>query len=247
MALGELICGPTGAACAANTTLDHLGLSIDRFATKAITYLNSDFTDDAQSFGAFCTRVILENSCAALVGRFDPFRLLYLAEFQGRDGFEHGKPAKSGFRWTGDVLPDEKMPQEIWGPDHDISKVSRALLSQYAHHVYWLPAIERAFDTIALEDTSPFRDLIAVEPDKYIGFTRGRCAALYSTLSKGVHWDFFVSSVVLDEGTIKDTIRDSLLTLGGLGLISHFVPTSYRSLSEQAAIQAYKDFRSSFQ
>jgi hypothetical protein len=76
---------------------------------------------------------------------------------------------------------------------------------------------------------------------------RGRCAALYSTLSKGVHWDFFVSSIVLDEGTIKETIREMLLALGGMSLISHFIPTAYRSLDRAVAVETYKTFRESFQ
>jgi hypothetical protein len=247
MGLGGLICGSTSDVCLANTALDHLRSSIDRFAVKAVSYLNDDFSEDTQSFGAFCTRVVLENSCAALVGRFDPFRLLYLTQFQGQEGFEYGRPAKSGFKWTGDVLPDDKSPQEMWGADHDVSKVSRSLLSQYAHHVYWRPAFEETLDFLSNEESSAFHDLMNIEPDKYTGFIRGRCATLYSVLSKGVHWDFFVSSIVLDEGTVKDTIRDSLIALSGLGLISHFAPTTYRSLGRVAAVEAYKEFRGSFQ
>ena len=246
MTLGQLICGSPGATCVASTTLDHLKGSIDRFASKAIAFLNEEFTEEAQSYGAFCARVVLENSCAALVGRLDPFRLIYLAEFQTQDKFEYGKPTKSGFKWTGDVLPDDKGPQEMWGAEHDAAKVSRALFSQYADHVYWQPAHGATLDFLASGNMEIFKNITEIEPEKFVGYTRGRCAALYSTLSKGVHWDFFVSSIVLDEGTVKDAIRETLLILGGVGLISHFVPTAFRTLDHTAAVEAYTNFRGSF-
>ena len=105
-------------------------------AGRAITYLNGEFSEEAQSFGAFCTRVVLENACAALVGRLDPFRLLYLAEFQAQGGFEYGRPAKSGFKWTGDVFSGEKPSPKLWSTEHDLSKISRALFSPHVDHVF---------------------------------------------------------------------------------------------------------------
>ncbi len=244
--LGEFICGRGGAIGVADATLDHLKSSIERFAARSLLFLNGDFGEDPQSFGAFCARVVLENSCAALVGRLDPFRLLYLAQFQAQQGFEYGRPSNSGFRWTGDVLPDEKVPQEMWGVDHNVSKVSRALFSPYADHVYWRPAVETALDFIANDSSDLLQDLRSLQPDQYVGHTRGRCAALYSTLSKGVHWDFFTSSIVLDEGTIKDSIRETFVALGGMALISHFVPTAYRALERDAAVDTYKRLRGLF-
>jgi hypothetical protein len=245
--LGEFVCGAGGTAGIADATLDHLKSSIERFSTKSISFLNGEFDEDSQSFGAFCARVVLENSCAALVGRLDPFRLLYLAQFQAQDGFEYGRPSNSGFRWSGDVLPDEKAPQALWGTDHNVAKVSRALFSPYAEHMYWRPAFEAALDFTADDDSDLLRELRLTEPNNYVGYTRGKCAALYSTLSKGVHWDFFTSSIVLDEGTIKDAIRDMLIALSSMSLVSHFIPTAYRSLDHMVAVRTYKALRGSFQ
>jgi hypothetical protein len=245
--LGDFICGIGASTSVADATLNHLKSSIERFGNRAIAILNSDFDEDALSFGAFCARVVLENSCAALVGRLDPFRLLYLAEFQAQQSFEYGKPSNSGFRWTGDVLPDDKVPQDMWGTEHNVTKVSRALFSQYADHVYWRPAVASTLDMIEDDGADVLQDLRNVEPEKFIGSTRGRCASLYSTLSKGVHWDFFTSSIVLDEGTIKDSIREMLVAIGNLALVSHFVPTAYRSIEQETAIETYKALRGTFQ
>lgn len=248
LGLGKLVCGCTSEPCTANRTLDHLGSSIDRFANKAIEYLNGEFTEEAQSFGAFCARVTLENACAALVGRFDPFRMLYLAEFQARGGFEYGKPAKSGFKWTGDVLTEEKPNRELWNSDHELTKISRALFSPHVDHVYWKPAVEIALDFLAEHPGSDdFRELHAIDPETFAPSIKGRCGELYSKLSKGVHWDFFVSSVVMDEGTLKDAIRDCLIQLSNMGFVSHFVPTAYRSLDRTDALATYNNFRKAFQ
>ncbi len=77
----------------------------------------------------------------------------------------------------------------------------------------------------------------------YIDSTRGISTQLYSTLSKGVHWEFFASTLVFDEATVKTAIRDTLLLMSGLGLISHFVPTAYASLTPNDAVDQYVSFR----
>jgi hypothetical protein len=135
----------------------------------------------------------------------------------------------------------------MWGADHGVGKVSRALFSAYAEHVYWIPAVEEMLDYIDNDNSESLGDLKKLEPIKYVGFTKGKCASLYSTLSKGVHWEFFTSSIVMDEGTIKDSIRDMLVTVGGMSLVSHFIPTAYRSLDRGGALDSYKAFRESFQ
>ncbi len=247
MGLGELVCGHAIESCVANRTLDHLSNSINRFADKAVVYLNGEFSEEAQIFGAFCARVTLENACAALVGRLDPFRMLYLAEFQTQGGFQHGKPSKSGFKWTGDVLADEGPPSRLWNPDHELTKISRALFSAYVDHVYWKPAVEAALDYLAGESGGGGQhDLTTMDPETFTSTTKGKCAELYSKLSKGVHWDYFVPSVMMDEGTLKDSIRDCFIQVANLGFVSHFVPTAYRSLAPTAALLAYNEFREAF-
>lgn len=247
MELGKLVCGGTSDRCTANTTLDHLGTSIDRFANKAVEYLNGEFSEEAQSFGAFCARVTLENACAALVGRFDPFRMLYLAEFQAQGGFEYGKPSKSGFKWTGDVLVEDRPVQDLWNTNHELAKISRALFSPHVDHVYWKPAVETALDYLSHQESEGHQELLNLEPETFTSYTKGRSAELYSKLSKGVHWDFFVSSVMMDEGTLKDAIRDCFIQVGNMGFVSHFVPTAYRSLNPADALNVYKEFRRAFQ
>ena len=247
MTLGTLVCGASAAAGAASTTLDHLSASIDRFSGKAATYLNNPFDEEAQSFGAFCARVTLENACAALVGRLDSFRMLYLAEFQAQGAYEYGKPTKSGFKWTGDVFSEDKPLATLWHSDHDSSKVSRALFSPHVDAVHWQPAFDEALDYIANQGFSGFEELTSTDAGSFIPIAKGRCGPLYSKLSKGVHWDFFVASVMMDEGTLKDAIRDCLTVVSNLAFVSHFIPTCYRSMDRAQAAAEYLSFRETFQ
>lgn len=242
--ISSLICGHDRSEGTAKIALEQLSSSIDSFASKAIKFLNEDVSEEALTFGPFCARVLLENSCAALVGRFDSFRMLYLSEFQAQPEYEYGKRARSAFSWTGDVMPDDKAAQTLWNLDHELPKISRALFSKHFEHIYWKPAVERMLDFVA---TCPqnlvLTEILEIDAETFIIQSKGRSAQLYSTLSKGVHWEFFTSALLFDEATVKSGIRDTCLLVSILGLISHFVPTAYASLEHQTALDNYVFFR----
>jgi hypothetical protein len=238
-----LLCGDRSNGTA-KVALDQLASSISGFSTKAISFLGSDFSEDALSFGPFCARVLLENGCAALMGRLDSFRMLYLSEFQAQPGYELGKRAKSAFAWTGDVMPEEKPTQPLWSVDHDLPRISRALFSRHFDHVFWRPALTRTIDYVSSLPTDPLlADIHNIDPDRFIDEARGRSAQLYSTLSKGVHWEFFTSALVFDETTVKNAIRDTFDLMANLGLASHFIHTAYASLTPTEAVNYYKATR----
>ncbi len=241
--LALLLCGGDGTTGTAKVALDQLSSSIQTFSEKAARFLIDPISRETKSFGPFCARVVLENSCAALVGRLDSFRMLYLSEFQAQPEYEHGKRAKSAFAWTGDVMPDEKAAANLWSLDNDLPKISRALFSRHFDHIYWKPATSAMIDFVATQSHDPaLSDLLSIDPDTFISETRGRSAQLYSTLSKGVHWEFFTSALLFDEMTIKSIIRDTLVLVARLGLISHFVPTAYASIQAREAAACYSAF-----
>lgn len=242
--LSSLLCGHDKTEGVAKAALDQLAASIDTFSVRSIKFLNETTSDDTLSFGPFCSRVLLENGCAALVGRLDSFRMLYLSEFQTKPEYERGKRAKSAFSWNGDVIPDEKPSQGLWSLDCDLSKISRALFSPHLDHLFWRPAVERMLDFLSGHGSnSALSDILALDAESYINATKGKALQLYSTLSKGVHWEFFTSALLFDDITVKTLIRDTCLLVGDLGLISHFIPTAYASLTPEEAVKAYLAFR----
>ncbi len=242
--MGPLLCGDGKSAGIAKTALDQLSRSIGNFSSRAISFLNEKTTEETLSFGPFCARVVLESSCAALVGRLDPFRILYLTEFQAQPQYEVGKRAKSAFSWTGDVIPDDKASSVLWNLDHESPKISRALFSKHFEHIYWKPAVTQMVNFLSIYESHAYLlDLTGLDPDNYVNMTKGLSLQLYSALSKGVHWEFFTSTLIFDEDTVKSLIRDTLLLVGHLGLVSHFIPTAYASMEPAEAVKAYTDFR----
>ena len=245
--IARLVCGNDDCQGTAKIALIQLSSSIERFATMAMRFIEDAASTEAQSFGPLCARVILENSCAAILGRFDPFRMLYLSEFQAQPEYEHGKRARSAFSWFGDVIPDDKPTQPLWSIENDMPKISRALFSRHLEHIYWKPAVKNMLDFVTARptgSTDPMHtELSSLDPERYIKETQGRSAQLYSTLSKAIHWEYFTSALLFDEVTVKSTIRDTLLLVGCLGLVSHFVPTAYSSLKPDEALEHYVSFR----
>lgn len=194
------------------------------------------------TFGPFCARVILENGCAALVGRLDPFRLMYLSEYQAQPDYDVSKRAKSAFSWTGDVVPDEKQGA-MWSADFDSTKITRSLFSRYADHMFWRPAVNLMLDSLGTMSEPLLDDLKQLDAETFIDETKGRCMQLYSSLSKGVHWEFFTSALQYDELTVRNGLRDALLAVANLALVSHYVPTAFSSLDPEDAILAYVEVR----
>ncbi len=240
--LALLLCG-RGAEGVAGVALNQLSSSIAGFSSRAVSFLNLDANEETLSFGPFCARVLLENGCAALVGRFDSFRMLYLSEFQSQPHYEYGKRIKSAFSWSGDVIPEEKN-NNLWSEDQDNSKISRALLSKHFEHIFWKPALNRLLDHVSTLEPDPLlMDISNIDPERFVDEIKGRSTQLYSTLSKGVHWEFFSRTLLFDDDTVKNSIRDSIITIANLGLASHFVHTAYASLAHSDAVDYYKVIR----
>lgn len=242
--IAQLSCGHNMGQGIAKTALDQLATSVNSFGERAIRFLNEPSSEELLSFGPFCTRVLLENACAALVGRLDAFRLMYLSEFQSRPEYVLTKRARSAFSWTGDVIPPDGDLKDLWSTDHDLSKIQRSLFSKHYSHIYWKPGFESMLDVISKKSPHPeLAEVISLDADRFINEGRGNIIQLYSTLSKGVHWEFFTNALVFDENTIKSCIRDVCLQIGLLGLTSHFIPTAYASLNHDQAIEQYIELR----
>jgi hypothetical protein len=246
--LAPLLCGTSSKEGLGKVALDQLTATINNFSSRALSYLESDVTADVVTFGPFCSRVILENGFAAILGRLDPFRLLYLSEFQTQPQYTLGKRVKSSFSWTGDVIPQDAL-NALWDADHDTAKIARSLFGRHFDHVYWQPAVENVIDYLGeLSELPPeLVEIFSSDPKKFVDITKGSCMQLYSQLSKGVHWEYFSSAIQMDEVTVKNLMRETLITVAGVGLVSQFIPTAYASLSPQDAVAHFVKLRKAVQ
>ena len=241
--VGRLLCGKKVDLGIAKNAFDQLERSIDNFSGRTVKYLNEPANEDTLNFGPFCSRVLLENACAALLGRLDAFRVMYLSEFQTQPEYEHGKRARSSFSWFGDVMPEDKG-SILWSLDSDTSKISRALFSRHLDHIYWKPAVESMLDYVGTGPSNlALTELLTLDAENFVNTCRGRGSQLYSTLSKGVHWEFFTNALVFDESTVKSALRETVLFVIQLGLASHFVPTALACLDPEEAVKTYAAIR----
>ena len=242
--LGRVLCGNAIGFGEASDVLAHIRRSIELFGTKAESLLAPDGASDLSLIGAYCARVLMETGCAAVVGRLDPFRILYLSRFQSHASYDPTRRSKSSFAWHGDVIsPEKERDDELWSDTVDISKVSRALFSSYIDHIHWRPAVTMALDLAATMDPDPtLSSFMRTDSETFVKEIKGRGSLLYSHLSKGVHWEFFsVTSLSFDEQTVKQLIRDTITWVARVALISHFIPTAHCCLSGAEAFSAYSE------
>ena len=239
----KLVCGSLNDNSDVAKVLAHLRKSIHIFSDKARAFLESDDNGDLLLFGPFSARVLMENSASALLGRIDPFRLVYLSRFQAQSQYDPTKRAKSAFNWQGDVMSAEKDKENLWSDELDLSKISRALFSQHVEHMFWRPATEASLDFAGtLPSTPAIAELLQLDTELFIASAKGRGNSIYSQLSKGVHWEFFSgASTAFDPATVRQVIRDAFVWVCRLAVVSHFLSNAHSCLSKHDAMQTYNN------
>jgi hypothetical protein len=199
------------------------------------------------TLGPFFARNLLETIGTALVGRLDPFRLLYVKEVQQRDGFNLGSRSNSAITWFGDIfepgLEDKDLlPAKMWNPNKRFDDVGRGLLGDYYGHVFWNPAYELLLDETIEYDSDPI-DYYRVSinsPDKFIKYIRQRASTLYSSLSKGVHSEIVVRpEVIYDKPTVLQLVSDTIELCAILCLVIQKVDSSICKLPFDTALDQY--------
>ena len=171
--LCRIVCGSDIGEGEAFDVLRHVRRSVSLFGTKINSLLDPRHGDDLSLLGPYCARVIMETGCSAIVGRLDPFRILYLSRFQSHAGYDPAKKARSAFAWQGDVLSPEK--EDMWSDNIESQKISRALLSAHFDHVHWRPAVVAALDFAGnLSSDSAVQSVLLIDADHFVAQCRGK-------------------------------------------------------------------------
>jgi hypothetical protein len=160
--------------------------------------------------------------------------------FQSQEGFDHGRPLKAGFKWTGDVIPKEKI-ERIWEKEVDGHQINRALFSPYWDELFWRPAYTSVLTFLEGNGLEKKAILHILEPGNFIDRTKSELSRLYSTLSKGVHWDYLTPAAMLDTETLEVALEDVMSYVTLLGFASHFIPTSYGKIERTRAYEIYNE------
>ncbi|WP_409268701.1 hypothetical protein [Massilia sp. BHUDP2] len=187
-------------------------------------------TRDFIKFAPTCARVVFEQSLAILLGRLDPIRFVALIRGAESSDFSLGQRNNSSFNWTKDVLPDVKPPNSGWWSQDSLKQIHRTLLhGQMADYLFESThalLIPDLTDWTTDYATLPnwITELLTIEAgDRVLGRLRKHATEAYSSLSKGIHFEFLKgSSTSLTKETVESSISDCITVIGTCALYTQF-------------------------
>jgi len=223
-ALSALLCGASDGRSSLAGSLSHLSDTLVRL----VAALPAPFGDDDDInplYAPFLARSILEVSCAALIARLDPFRVLSLAQIQSQASYDPGRRIAASLQWQGDVVADAK--QDVWSIDRKPEQMTRALLGDYQEAIVWRPAFDGLLDRMAELSPAPVgrwsQELLTWPSEQFVPRTRVLAAKVYSLASKGIHHEFVLPrSSYYDIDTLTDLIEDTMRVSASLGLVVNY-------------------------
>ena len=240
----SLTCGSISGTDSFAEILTHLKRNLTT-VLEEIVKLPSESDERVTLFGPLLGRSVLELSFTCIIGRLDPFRLLTLREFQmqasSSGGDSLGSRSASAFQWNGDVKPSEKEPEKLWEGDRSMSKVARSLLGNTYGDIFWKPAFNETLDAITDTHSGPWiTEIQGIEPDSFVVRTRTDCDRTYSTLSKGIHYEFIIPpGAIYDKTSVIVFVKDAIRLASRLALLSHATSTCQGKLALADALQSF--------
>lgn len=243
--LAQLICGDFSQHESLKNLYQVLFHNISNMETRLGRLIINGDAGDLTVLGPYFARNLLETTCSALLGRIDPFRLIYVQKVQSLEGFSIGSKAKGAISWSGDIFEkNETDVSSLWKPDREFSKVGRALFGNHYGEVFWNPAFRSLIDDpnyLSESSLEYFRTHIE-SPDKFTLFLRQKSSALYSSLSKGIHSELVIKpEIVYDDTTVIELVNDTIQICSILGIVCHCIDFSICRLPMDNAFQNYND------
>lgn len=215
---------------------------------------NSQQNEDFIRFGPLLGRLILEQSLAIIVGRFDAIRFLALVRGAQSADFVMGQQNPSSFNWIRDVHPDIPPPASWWTQKAIDKLLSRSLL--HGHLADYLFSISHTDVIAELSDftsnlsslPSWVSDILNIEQGvNVLGQLRTRSKACYSILSKGIHFEFLEGmNTQMSAASVAEAIRDAMITVATAGLYSHFSDISLQRIERKVALAHFIEIMKKF-
>lgn len=197
---------------------------------------------DLVTFGPYVGRSLLEGCLTAILLRFDPFRSRALDRFAKHPKYDANEVFKHRVQWSGDIYPSDSPPSDTWDPEQKPQGVSRALFSAHVIDTAWVPAAEALLDYNTQSECGLELGFFQSEtPLNALKRYQGEIRQLYSYLSKGVHGEFFLSSLApLDEATCLERLTMVVEYVAQLGLASRFASGCPQGMAPRRAVALYK-------
>lgn len=203
-------------------------------------------TVDSRVFSS-CARLLLEQGAAVLLGRIDPIRLVTVIKGSSSVDFKLGYRNASSFMWNKDVVPETKPGNGFWTQESIGKGIHRALLDGHLADYVFSSAHKELIDSITDATKSEpelpdwIIDLLKLDRgEPLLSKLRILATEAYSTLSKGIHFEFFLGRETKpDAKEIRSATSKAITTISTAALYTHFSDISILSIEKSAAISSF--------
>lgn len=217
-------------------------------------WLNVSPTVDTRVFSS-CARMLLEQGSAVLLGRVDPIRMVTIIKGSNSVDFKLGYRNASSFMWSKDVVPETKPGPGFWTQESIAKGIHRALLDGHLADYIFASAHKELIDPIfeATKSKTELPDWI-IEIQKLdrgeplLAKLRTLASESYSTLSKGIHFEFFLGRETTPEiKEIRNATSKAITVIATAALYTHFSDIAVLKIEKSTAISSFLEIINKYQ
>lgn len=202
-----------------------------------------------------CARLLLEQSLATILGRLDPVRFISIVRGSRSADFQIGGRNPSSFNWSNDVLPANiRRGVGLWSQDTLKALVRAALdghIADYLFGSYHEDVRDSVTDMTLGSHELPawIISFLKIEVGEHcLSTLRKKAGECYSTLSKGMHFEFFKDHTTKPSTPeIVIAIKDSISVIATCSLYSHFTDIALQKIDRKEATQSFVALTTKFQ
>jgi hypothetical protein len=208
--LANLACGTTCPPGAFESVYSHLHRTLSDLERLAFSLKAEDFSSQLGLFSApLVARSIFEAALTALIGRFDPLRILIVRESQLADDYNYAKKNELAINWQNDFQGEApKGAQAGQEPRLKVENMPRALFGKYFERALWMEAMEKLSDAAKSEPQGEWLlEVTRTEPREFIPRMRTEVQNAYSSCSKGIHQEFVIKQ---SEYSSRDNLKSQV-------------------------------------
>lgn len=235
--------------------MDSIALSLNEHGEELLELWENKGHADFVRIAPTCARLLLEQSLATILGRLDPLRFLSIVRGSRSPDFQLGGKNVSSFSWSGDVFPPAKPGAGGWWSQETLKTLIRGVLDGHladylfgSHHEVLRDKLTDAVIDQASLSTWVINLLKMERGDHCLSLVRKRAGECYSSLSKGMHFEFFKDHQTRPTAIeVEAAVRDAVAVVATCGLYSHFTDVALQRLPQDQAINNFLELTSRFQ
>lgn len=193
-------------------------------------------------FAPYLGRAILETTCTALLGRIDPFRILFIDKVQSFDSYEDSERTENSILWSGDIMQkDPPNKSNMWSQTVDFDKkVKRALIGDYYEELFWKKAFKELIDDEECAEVIRDNDFLqGSTSEDFIPKVKTKIKNLYSAFSKVVHGEKIGINLSDDIYTVKNQINELFKLLSSLLIVFNYIEIIQLKIEKENIFEEY--------